>query len=182
MSKIILNAENIESPLFKPSVFKYTSKNGFDNYFFAPNMSIKLYSPKVSWVDNNSISFGFEKTDNENLLNLVKNINDILIKSLLHYMDSRGHLLFKENPCIYYEKPDSNFFYIKCNLPNTNGRFFINCTNDTGDTVRFIKPRVGYTYNNVVLDIRNIWKTISIPNKIGFRLELKDASVHSSDK
>ena len=171
-NRIILNRDIIQSTTFCPSVFKYTSKNDFDNYFYAPNMAIKLYYPKVSWMDNNSISFVFDKTENENLLNLIKEINERLINSLSQYIELRGHSELSQVPCIYFEKPDLNCFYIKCNIPNTNGRFFVNCMDNENNSKRFIKPSIGFIYNHVILDIRNVWKT---GNKIGFRLELKDA-------
>ena len=156
-------------------IFKYSNKNNFKNYFFSPNISIKLYNPKVTWVDNNNISFCFKKyvtiqdnvitqSDNILLLNLLRNINDTLLKIYDNYKDMYGHNKLKNLPNLFYESKDDNFFYIKCNLPNRNGKFFIKTQDD------FSKPYIGTEYTSVILDIRNIWE---IDDKVGFRLELK---------
>lgn len=156
-------------------IFKYTNKNNFKNYFFSPNISIKLYNPKVTWVDNNNVSFSFEKyvtienniivkSDNIAFLDLLRNINTSLLKVLYDYKENYGHIQNESLPCLFYEK--DRYFYIKCNLPNKNGKFFIK-TQDSN----FIKPRIGTEYTSVILDIRNIWE---LNDKVGFRLELKE--------
>ena len=160
-------------------IFKFTNKNNFKNYFFSPNISIKLYNPKVTWVENNNVSFSFEKyvtiennnvvkTDNITLLDLLRNINTSLLKILYDYKENYGHTQNKNLPCLFYEK-DAHF-YIKCNLPNKNGKYFIK-TLDPDQY--FIKPRIGTEYTSVILDIRNIWE---MNDKVGFRLELKEIS------
>jgi hypothetical protein len=60
MNRVILTSEICDKGDLH--ILKYTSKNDFNNYFFGPNISIRLYSPKVTYVDTSSISFGFEKT------------------------------------------------------------------------------------------------------------------------
>jgi hypothetical protein len=164
-------------------IFKYTSKNMFNSYFFGPNISIKLKTAKVSWMDANSISFQFEKfttesssklnlddvSNNLDLLSLLRDVNSKLVELYLGFKESRGHVNIRARPCIFYEK--DNFFYIKCNLPKVNGRYLISC--DDGGV--FFKPRIGCVYNYVILDIRNIWEIIG-QEKVGFRLELKVVS------
>ena len=121
-------------------------------------MSIKLYSPKVTWMDGNSVSFSFQKyatiednkitsTDNLNLLHLLRNINEKLLLVYQEYKEKYGHETTNITPCIFYEK--DTHFYIKCNLSNK----------------KFVKPHLNTTYTSAIIDIRNIWETT---NKIGF--------------
>lgn len=173
-------------------IFKFTNKNNFKNYFFSPNISIKLYNPKVTWVENNNVSFSFQKyltienntvvkTDNIAFLDLLRNINTSLLKVLYDYKENYGHTQNKNLPCLFYEK--DAYFYIKCNLPNKNGKYFIKTQDPDPSQSKacfglkpdqcFIKPRIGTEYTSVILDIRNIWE---INDKVGFRLELKEIS------
>ena len=184
-NRIILGKETIQrlEDAGELCIFKYTSKNMFNSYFFGPNISIKLKNPKVSWMDANSISFQFDMftstshkslnlddvSNNLSLLNLLRDVNSRLVDLYNNYKDSRGHADIISRPCIFYEK--DNFFYIKCNLPKVNGRYLVSC--DDGAT--FYKPRIGCVYKYVILDIRNIWE-INAQDKVGFRLELKVVS------
>ena len=42
-------------------VFKCSKSGSFKNFFFSPNISIKLYNGKVTWIDGHSVSFCFNK-------------------------------------------------------------------------------------------------------------------------
>ena len=143
-------------------VFKFSKSGNFKNYFFSPNISIKLFSPRITWMEGHCVSFSFQKyaiiegnkvisTDNLNLLNLLRNTNEKLLLVYNEYKEKYGHDSGILQPCLFYEKDDH--FYIKCNIPN-----------------KHIKPQLNYTYTSAIVDIRNIWET---SNKIGFRLELK---------
>jgi hypothetical protein len=156
-------------------ISKFTNKNNFKNYFFSPNISIKLYNPKITWIENNNISFSFQKyatiennviikNDNISFLELLRNINIKLLKVFYDYKENYGHNHNKDLPSLFYEK--DQYFYIKCNLPNKNGKYFIKTQNG-----EFIKPKIGTEFTSVILDIRNIWE---INGKVGFRLELKE--------
>lgn len=170
---IVLNNYILDNVNIK--IFKFTNKNNFKNYFFSPNISIKLYNPKITWIENNNISFSFQKyatienniivkNDNISLLDLLRNINTTLLKIFYDYKENYGHTQNEDLPCLFYEK--DTHFYIKCNLPNKNGKYFIK-TQDQD----FTKPKIGTEYTSVILDIRNIWE---INDKVGFRLELKE--------
>lgn len=173
MNRVILTSEICDKGGL--CILKYSSKNDFNNYFFGPNIAIKLYSPKVTYVDANSISFGFEKTcmvdgqikDNLNLFLLLKKINETLIGLYSVYKETRGHQMTDQVPCLYNTVGD-NLYYIRCTLPSANGKYFIKTDNGY-----FTKPRVGAVYSNVTIDIRNIWE-IPRTGKNGFRLELKE--------
>ena len=171
----ILNGSILSNLIFtnELKVFKCSKSGNFKNYFFSPNVSIKLYNPKVTWIDGNSISFSFQKyatiennkivsTDNINLLNLLKKINEALITTYTQYKENYGHESLDTTPCLFYEKND--YFYVKCSLPNRNGKYHI-----TSETP-FVKPTLNTTYTSATVDIRNIWETT---NKVGFKLELK---------
>jgi hypothetical protein len=174
MERIILNSSvlrdltNIDSEN-KILIFKETYKNGFRNFFFAPNIGIKLYSPKVSWIDAKGISFCFNKHENLSLLDLLKYINSSLDKIYINYKKYNGLPSKTILSPLYYEKGD--FFYIKCHLPNSKGKYFIKYNSDLDNDSSFSKPRIGCIYNSVIIDIRNIWET---DLKSGVHLELKE--------
>lgn len=175
LNQFILNGLVFNNEL---KVFKYSKSGNFKNYFFSPNISIKLYNPKVTWIDGNSISFSFQKyatikdnkiviNDNINLLNLLKSIDEALINAYNKYKENYGHNSLSVTPCLFYEKDD--FFYVKCNLPNRNGKYHIKSTDDL-----FVKPLLNTNYKSVTVDIRNIWETA---NKTSFKLELKSCEI-----
>lgn len=165
-------------------IFKYTIKNNIASYYFGPNISIKLWQPKVSWLNHNSCSFQFKKSENLNLLILLRNINSRLVELYSLYKESRGFVKYDLLPCIFYEKDD--FFYIKCNLPYANHKYLINTSiaNDTNieektdKNTRFEKPKIGIVYQSIILDIRNVWEvTNETVYKVGFKLELKEVEL-----
>jgi hypothetical protein len=167
----ILNLLDINNQL---CILKHLNKNNIASYYFGPSISIKLWSPKVSWLNANSCSFQFKKYENLNLLTLLRNINSTLVELYSLYKESRGYSKLNILPCIFYEKDD--FFYIKCNMPYANRRYSINI--DGGeDNVKFSVPRIGMIYKSVILDIRNIWE-VARDNKVGFKLELKNVELN----
>lgn len=151
-------------------IFKETYKNGFRNFFFSPNIGIHLYSPKVSWLDSKGMAFCFNKAENNSLLDLLKYINDSLNKIYINYKDNYGLSNGAQMSPLYYEKGD--FFYIKCHLPNSNGKYFITYSSDIEKDAKFSRPRIGCVYKSVIIDIRNIWETDN--KKAGVHLELKE--------
>lgn len=50
------------------------------NYFFIPNIGIKLFNVKVSWIDpfKKNISFSINRWENPHLISLLRHINTIL--------------------------------------------------------------------------------------------------------
>lgn len=171
-AKVILNSEVLKKMLSENEIgiIKYSSRNGFDNYFFGPNMSIKLFSAKVAWIDANAknLSFVFDKVEYTNLLNLLKFVNSSLLNIYNEYKEYRGFDELQIKPSIFFEK--ENNFYVRCMLPGTKGRYFIKSTENT----YFGRPRVGQVFDSVIIDIRNIWE--SNRDKIGFNLELKETT------
>lgn len=134
------------------------------------NISIKLYSPKVSWIDpyKKNLCFCYNKYDNLSLLTFLKYINSNIIFNL--NMQTSEKLDEKNTPTLFYEKGD--YFYIKCYLPHFKiGDYHIECFEENGSKEKFNIPRLGCIYKSVTVDIRNIWK--SDQEKFGFNLELK---------
>jgi hypothetical protein len=173
MRNIITKSSDIDVHIFKDS---YT--RSIHNYFIGDKesctVSIKLYNAKVSWVDYRTISFGFNKAECNLLLKLLKNIQDSILVKLNSYKEDYGFTINHNVNPMYFEKGD--YFYIKCNLPNKNNKYFI----DFFDSIEieaginnktFNIPRVGCIYKYVIIDIRNIFEDHN--GKSGFHLELK---------
>lgn len=168
--RIILTSEILQDLIQTNSLIlsETFQKRGGKNYFFSPNIALKLFKPKITWIDSykRNISFSFYKYDNLNLLTLLKHVQQRLSE------------LYKEksyNPqnvsSIFYEKGD--YFYVKAYLPNMNNKYTITSIFNT-EVEDFKVPRVGITYDSIILDIRNIWEK---DNCAGINLELKETYV-----
>lgn len=162
---IILNSV-VLNELVDTSVLKILKKNqkiqGNCNYYFNPNIGLKLYNPKVKYVDKKTIVFEFDKYKYASLLVLLNYINDVLQRTTKNEFSE----LFEKQIYNIVSEQDSKFT-IRCYLPNYNGKYFI----DTGSTEKFTVPRSGCEYDTAVIEIRNIWK---MGEKYGFNLELKN--------
>lgn len=156
-------------------------ERSFCNYYFLPNLSLQLWSPKVTWIDSSkkNLSFAFNKIEHSGLLTLLKHINDSLFK----YISFRHKLIHKTVSPLYYEKGEQ--FYIKCYLPNLKGKYFIKCITKTSDYTQdtqfnkekiedFTLPRLNCVYDKVEIDIRNLWET---NQQSGYCLELKKVHI-----
>jgi hypothetical protein len=138
------------------------------NYYISPTISLKLFNPKVSWIDpyKKNISFIFPKYDNLSLLNFLKYVQQRLIQLYNKVSPNPQNVA-----SIYYEKGD--YFYVKVYLPNTNNKYNIT-SSFNGEEEQFKIPRVGITYNSIIIDIRNIWEK---DNAAGINLELKETYI-----
>lgn len=170
--RFILNSEIINDLISTNSlqlIEKYQRRSG-KNYFFTPTISLKLYNPKVTWIDSSkkNVSFLFHKYDNLTLYTMLKNINS----SLVNFYKNKAYNPINNIAPFYYEKGD--YFYIKCYLPNMNNKYLVSSLfNDIEE--QFNIPRVGMIYNYVILDIRNIWEKETLA---GFNLELKETYIN----
>jgi hypothetical protein len=166
--RFILNSEIIND-LISSNTLKLIEKHqrgcSGKNYFFTPTIGLKLYNTKITWIDpfKKNISFSFNKYENSNLYIMLKYIN----KSLVNIYKKQVYNPINNVSPFYYEKGD--YFYIKCFLPNTNGKYHITSLFNNIEE-QFIIPKVGYSYNTIVLDIKNIWEK----DNVGFNLELKE--------
>ena len=144
------------------------NKNG-KNYYFIPNIGIKLFNAKVSWIDpsKKNISFAFNKYENLSLLNMLRYINEQLT-IIYNNKTTNAKVL---SPFLY-EKGD--LFFIRCYLPNTKGKYHIESLfNNVKED--FSIPKLSLIYNVIIIDIRNIWED---ETRSGFNLELKETSIN----
>jgi len=175
MSSLILTSNVIKE--INLIFSKKWAKNSYINYYITAkkeeilyNISIKLYSPKVSWIDQykKNLCFCFNKYENLSLLSFLKYINSNIVFNFNLMFNEK--IDEKNTPYIFYEKGD--FFYIKCFLPHFKiGDYHIECISEENKKEKFNIPRLGCIYKSVIIDIRNIWK--SEQDKFGFNLELK---------
>lgn len=143
---------------------KYQKNSSNYNFFINPNISIKLYNSKVVDISNNHIVFEYDKKNYLNLFILLKNINENIL-NLYKKSDSYEDKTIYN---LYIDKEDT--FTIRCYLPHFKLKYFINhFENETQKS--FNLPRKGCIYDEVIIDIRNLWVK---DNKVGFNLELKN--------
>lgn len=169
-SRIILNSEIINDLISSKTLVlqsKFKKQNG-KNYFFIPNIGIKLFNAKVSWIDpfKKNISFAFNKRDNMSLLIMLRYINDRLI-----FVYNNKSIYPKPVAPFFFEKDE--LFYIRCYLPNIKGKYHIE-SYFNNNLESFTIPKLSSIYNIIIIDIRNIWED---ENKSGFNLELKETSL-----
>lgn len=161
-SEILKNFE--ENKSLKLIKKKQKNVNNY-NYYLTPNLSIKLYNPKVLFVTNSYIVFEYKKHDILNLFNLLKHANEMIYKEL-----SLFTRLDIKNVYNLYSIVDESLT-IRCSLPQKNKKYLIESIDMyTNEKKQFNIPKKGICVNEVILDIRNVWET---DDKIGFNLELK---------
>ena len=166
---IILNSGNIHN--IEIALIKKNQKTNGCNYFFTPNIGLKLFYPKIIPLDYKSLNLVFEKKNNLNLLTMLRHINNILKNKLY---DCNPEL--KNSNTVYdIMSEQENTFMIRCHLPNNKGSYFIKyqiSDSDDNYSLGFYKPpKYITTYASVILEFRNIW---SINNKCGFNMEIKE--------
>jgi hypothetical protein len=164
---LILTSEKVDE-IIKDNILKIlkkSQKNTKDwNYYFTPNIGISLYNPKVKYVDKKFIVFEFDRYKYSSLYHLIKHINISLQNELkTQYIELNDKNIYN----IFSEEKET--FFIRCYLPNNNGKYFITVNDDK----RFYLPRIGCIYDNVVVEIRNLWGK---DNKYGFNIELKNVN------
>lgn len=154
-NSIILNSEilkKINNSEYEEIHFSTKkARNGYYNFFIHPNVGIRLYNAKVSWIDGykKNLCFCYKKYENLNLLDFLKNVNYTINSSFKNFRN------VDKDVSLFYEKDD--VFYIKC----------------------FIKVneiiRVGNVYSSVDIDLRNIWENED--KNLGINLELRKLNI-----
>lgn len=140
---------------------KFQKRKNGSNYFFTPNIGIKLLNVKVTWVDpfKKNLAFSINRWENPDVITLLRYINTSLSK---FYKDT-SYSDLNVAP-FFFEKGD--FIYIRTYLPNTNGKYHIH--NNLGS---FIVPRQNSSFDSITIYFKNIWDD---DTKAGFNIELKE--------
>jgi hypothetical protein len=161
---------NVLKDLVETDTLKILKKSqkvsGNSNYYFTPNLSLELYNPKVMFVTPKFIVLEFDRVKHASLLTLIKGINS----TLLYQLRKRYSELYSKNIYDIVSEKESTFT-IRCFLPNSSGKYFINCTNNQNETLTYKLPRVSSQYDIATVEIRNVWVN---GEKSGFNIELKN--------
>jgi hypothetical protein len=150
----------------KLDIFRRRQKNiENNNFYFTPNIGIKLYTAEIIIVTPKYVVFKFDKIKDLNLLTLFRNINNFL-QSKIKY--NFGEFFNKNVYSIASEYEE--YFTLRCSLPAHNGRYHIKYYEDNEQKI-FKLPKIGTKYGCVTLEIRNVWEN----NKdVGFNIEVKE--------
>lgn len=144
------------------------------NYFISPKLSIKLYKPKVIFVNPKTITFEMSKI-NTGLLGLLRRCDQIItdkIKTQDH--EDSLDLDKKIKYGIFYENESNNTICLRCYLPAFKTKYLIKYIEER-EEVPFKLPRSNSVIDEVIIDIKNVWVS---GNKIGYNLELKIVNVY----
>ena len=164
MDILLLNSELLNNIIETDGLTvmkKFQKRKSGSNYFFIPNIGIKLFNVKVTWVDpfKKNLSFSINRWENPSLIILLRHINQAL--SNIYKKVSYSNLNVAP---FFFEKGD--FIYIRTYLPNTNGKYHIN-----NNLCNFFVPRKDSTFDSIVIYFKNIWDD---DTNAGFNIELKD--------
>lgn len=164
---ILINSEILSN--LKVSILKRSQKIACNhNYYFSPNMAMHLYNAKVVFINPKFIVFEFDKRTHLSLLNLMRQLNDILQAEL---KKNFSELFDKEIYNIVSEKETS--FSIRCFLPNVRGKYNIICKDSEEARLVFKLPRLECIFKEITIEIKNVWQT---GDKRGFNIELKSVN------
>lgn len=143
------------------------------NFFITPTLSIKLYKPKVIFVNPKTITLEMSKI-NTGLLSLLRRCDKMIMDKI---SDDIPEFDEKIKYNIFYENEKNNTICLRCYLPSFNNsyktKYFIKYMEEGNETY-FKLPRINMILDEAVLDIRNIWCN----NKLGYNLELKYIHVY----
>jgi hypothetical protein len=152
-------------------------KNSF-NFFFSPSLDIKLRNARVWYIDLKTMVFIFNKSENLNLYLFLQNISKTLLTKTEYYakqitysssFGTKTKFDFISNR-ISKDKDDLEIqeFTIKCFIPPTIKLFH------EQKEVKYNSPLKGNIFDNITLNIKNIWED---PTRIGFNIEVKELHV-----
>lgn len=133
------------------------------NYFISPKLSIRLYKPKVLFVNPKSITLEMSKI-NTGLLGLLRRC-DTMIMGKIDEQDKQEKIKYN----IFYENENNNTFCLRCYLPAYKSKYLIKYVVEGNESI-FKLPNTNCQLDEVIIDIRNVWIS---NNKIGYNLELK---------
>jgi hypothetical protein len=122
---IILNTEVLKQLLDEDvlKIIRKQQKNTkYYNYYFNENIGMRLYKCKVLYSNENYIVLEFDKFQNIMLLQLLRNVHNMLIKRLKIMYNITDEIT------IYtpYSETDDNFT-IRCNIPHVKNKYGVEC-------------------------------------------------------
>ncbi len=166
-SSVQVNSEKVKDMVAncELSIIRKPQKEaGNYNYYFTPNMTVKLYNAKVIVSDPKFLVLQFTKSSSLNLLIMLRSINASLTSYLRRcYVIDEDKMLY---PC-FSEQEDT--FTIRCYLPHIRNKYFITTEFD-GVESKFVLPRPNNILSCVTVEYRNIWEST---DKLGFNMEVK---------
>jgi|Laugrespbdmm15dd_1035085.scaffolds.fasta_scaffold00058_15 hypothetical protein len=170
---IILTLDKLRD-MIKEDILKVTKrhqKEGGVNYYFTPNIAIKLYKAKVVFKNPKFLVFQFSKDHNINLLHFLRGINTILLQRL---KNTHSEMFNKEIYSFFSET--ETHFTIRSYLPNRKNKYHIQCESSDNSVSYFTLPKLEYIFDNITLEFRNVWCLTNNDgsSKSGFNLELKN--------
>lgn len=137
------------------------------NYFISPKLSIRLYKPKVVFINSKSITLEMSKI-NTGLTSLLRRCDDLITQKI--DIDLEGKI--KYNIC--YDNEKNNTILLRCYLPSYKSKYLIKYMVEGKESI-FKLPNSNTCLDEVIIDIRNIWYN---NNKIGYNLELKYVHIY----
>lgn len=165
----LLTSDSLKSLIYSKQLNllqKNQKNNSYKNYYFTPNIGIKLFNPKVIFVDKKTMTIEVDKWKYPGLMNMMNEINDSLLKMYIEKSDCQPKNVYS----LFTEK--ENTIVLRLYLPNVRGRYNItSLVTNQDEPEQFTLPRSGMIYNYIIFEIRNIWEQNDI--KTGFNLELK---------
>ena len=164
---IYLTLDNLNDLISSKSlkILKKNQKENGTNYYFTPNLVLKLYGAKVIFINPKFLVFQFCKIKNSSLYLLLKSINSILLNEL---KKTHSEMFNKEIYSFFSDVDDK--FTIRCYLPNYKNKYFIQCESSDNSVNYFTLPKHQITYDMITIEIRNVWYK---NEKGGFNIELK---------
>ena len=135
------------------------------NYFISPKLSIKLYKPKVIFINAKTITLEMSKI-NTGLIGLLKRCDNIISNKI----ETNEQIKYG----IFYENETNNTICLRCYLPNFKSKYLIKYIEENKE-IPFRLPNLHSTIDEVIIDIKNIWLN---NNKLGYNLELKIVNIY----
>lgn len=132
------------------------------NYFIKPALGIKLYNPKVFISTQTYVVFQFDRHHNLPLLLMCRSI-DKTIQHVIH-RNFNTHIPEANRHSFFSEQQDT--FTIRCNVPKTKAG--VHCEWE-GGIIPFKYPRVGTTYEEATIQLKNVWES---SGRLGYNVEL----------
>lgn len=149
---------------------KNQKNNIYKNYYFTPNIGIKLFNPKVLFVDNKTMTIEVDKWKYPGFMNMLNEINEQLLN--LYHLKSNCS---SENVYSFFVEKENTVVF-RLYLPNFRGKYNITSYTNSTEPEVFKLPCSGMIYNYLIFELRNIWEQNGI--KTGFNLELKCVNIN----